>query len=129
MPLDHYIPQVHLKNFYSPVLGDRMYATRKSDLKSFTPTSKSVCGIEDGSSNAYLREDRLIEEFLKAIEPKYNAALAKLTEDRIDADCIYAIGGFVAYVLCCSPAGMRIQAGPLKSLVETEAAILEQKGL
>ncbi len=43
MPLDHYIPQVHLKNFYSPVLGDRMYATRKSDLKSFTPNSKSVC--------------------------------------------------------------------------------------
>jgi hypothetical protein len=27
MPLDHYIPQVHLKNFYSPVLGNQMYAT------------------------------------------------------------------------------------------------------
>jgi hypothetical protein len=56
MPLDHYIPQVHLKNFYSPVLGDRMYATRKSDLKSFTPSSKSVCGINDGSTDAYLKE-------------------------------------------------------------------------
>lgn len=34
MPLDHYIPQVHLKNFYSPLLGNRMYAMRKSDLRS-----------------------------------------------------------------------------------------------
>lgn len=129
MPLDHYIPQVHLKNFYSPVLGDRMYATRKSDLKSFTPNSKSVCGINDGSTNAYLKEDRAIEEFLKTIEPKYNEALAKLIGDKIDEQCIYTIGGFVAYVVSCSPAGMRIQSGPLKSIVETVAATMEARGL
>ncbi|MGA2302082.1 MAG: DUF4238 domain-containing protein [Candidatus Acidiferrum sp.] len=129
MPLDHYIPQVHLKNFYSPVLGDRMYATRKSDLKSFTPNSKSVCGINDGSTNAYLKEDRAIEEFLKTIEPKYNEALAKLIGDKVDEQCIYTIGGFVAYVVSCSPAGMRIQSGPLKSIVETVAATMEARGL
>jgi hypothetical protein len=129
MPLDHYIPQVHLKNFYSPVLGDRMYATRKSDLKSFTPNSKSVCRINDGSTNAYLKEDRAIEEFLKTIEPKYNEALAKLIGDKIDEQCIYTIGGFFAYVVSCSPAGMRIQSGPLKSSVETVAATMEARGL
>ena len=129
MPLDHYIPQVHLKNFYSPVLGDRMYATRKSDLKSFTTKSKSVCVIDDGSTNAYLKEDREIEEFLKKIEPKYNEALAKLIEDKIDEQCIYTISGFVAYVVSCSPAGMRIQSGPLKSSVETVAAMMEARGL
>lgn len=129
MPLDHYIPQVHLKNFYSPILGDRMYATRKSDLKSFAPNSKSVCRIPDGSTNAYLREDRAIEEFLKTIEPKYNEALAKLIGDKIDEQCIYTIGGFVAYVVSCSPAGMRIQSGPLRSIVETVAATMEARGL
>ncbi len=129
MPLDHYIPQVHLKNFYSPVLGDRMYATRKSDLKSFTPNSKSVCGINDGSTNAYLKEDRAIEEFLKTIEPKYNEALAKFIGGKIDEQCIYTIGGFVAYVVSCSLAGMRIQSGPLKSSVETVAATMEARGL
>ena len=129
MPLDHYIPQVYLKNFYSPALGDRMYATRKSDLKSFTPNSKSVCRIPDGSTNAYLKEDRAIEEFLKTIEPKYNEALAKLIGDKIDEQCIYTIGGFVAYVVSCSPAGMRIQSGPLKSSVETVAATMEARGL
>jgi hypothetical protein len=130
MPLDHYIPQVHLKKFYSPLLGDRMmYATRKSDLILFTTKSKSVCVIDDGSTNAYLKEDQAIEEFLKTIEPKYNEALAKLIGGKIDEQCIYTIGGFVAYVVSCSPAGMRIQSGPLKSSVETVAATMEARGL
>jgi hypothetical protein len=129
MPLDHYIPQVHLKKFYSPALGDRMYATRKSDLKSFTQNSKNVCRINDGSTNAYLKEDRAIEKFLKTIEPEYNRALAKLIEDKIDEQCIYAVAGFVAYVVSCSPAGMRIQSGPLKSSVETVAAMMGARGV
>jgi hypothetical protein len=130
MPLDHYIPQVHLKKFYSPVLGgEQMYAMRKSDLRSFTTKSKSVCRINDGSTNAYLIEDRTIEEFLKSIEPKYNEAFAKLTEGKIDKQCVYTIAGFVAYVVSCSPAGMRIQSGPLKSSVETVAAMMEARGL
>lgn len=129
MPLDHYISQVHLKKFYSPALGDLMYAIRKSDLKTFTPNSKVVCGINDGSTNAYLREDRAIEEFLKTIEPNYNSALDKLIADKIDAECIYTIAGFVAYVISCSPAGMRIHSGPLKSTVETTAVMIEAQGL
>jgi len=129
MPLDHYIPQVHLKKFYSPALGDQMYATRKSDLKSFTPNSKNVCAINDGSTNAYLKEDRAIEEFLKTIEPEYNQALARLTENKIDEQCVYTISGFVAYVASCSPAGMRIESGPLKSTVETLATMVEARRL
>jgi hypothetical protein len=129
MPLDHYVPQVHLKKFYSPVLGDRMYAIRKTDLKIFTPNSKVVCGINDGSTNAYLREDRAIEEFLKTIEPKYNAALDKLADEKFDNECVYTIAGFVASVIACSPAGMRISSGPLKSMVETRATRLDAQGL
>ena len=129
MPLDHYVPQVHLRNFYSPTLGSLMYAIRKSDLKSFTPNAQSVCRIEDGSTNLYLREDRAIEEFLRGIEPKYNPALAKLAADNIDQECVYAIAGFVAYVLACSPAGMRILSDPLKGTVEEAIGILDSKGV
>ena len=127
--LDHYVSQVHLKKFYSPVLGERMYAIRKSDLKCFTPNSKGVCGIHDGSTNAYLREDRAIEEFLKTIEPNYNSALEKLIAGKIDDDCIYTISGFVAYVITCSPGGMRVHSGPLKSTVEVTAAMMDARGL
>jgi hypothetical protein len=129
VPLDHYVSQVHLRKFYSPKIGEeRMYAMRKSDLKSFQPNSKSVCRIEDGSTNAYLKEDRAIEEFLKTIEPKYNEALSKLIEDKIDAECVYTLAGFAAYVSACSPAGMRIQSGPMKSTLEAAAAIVEAHG-
>jgi hypothetical protein len=129
MPLDHYLPQVHLKKFYSPVLCNRMYAIRKRDLKVFTPRSEDVCRIMDGSTNAYLREDRAVEDFLKTIEPNYNVALEKLIAREVDNTCIYTIAGFVASVISCSPAGMRIGSGPLRSTVEITAAMMEARGV
>lgn len=129
MPLDHYIPQVHLKKFYSSELGELMYAIRKDDLKEFTPNSKSVCRIEDGSTNSYLSEDRIVEEFLKTIEPKYNESLTKLETESIDQECIYTIAGFVAFVGTCSPAAMRIFSGPIKDVAEISAAVLDSKGV
>lgn len=129
MPLDHYVSQVHLKNFYSPDLDGLMYAIRKSDLKSIRTKSQDVCRIEDGSTNAYLKEDRAIEEFLKGVEPRYNSSLVKLRQNKIDQECVYCIAGFVAYVVSCSPAGMRIQSGPIKASLESTAAILDKQGL
>src|SRR5712691_5447574 len=123
MPLDHYVSQVHLRKFYSPALGNRLlYAIRKSDLRAFTPDSGAVCGIQDGSTNAYLRENRAIEDFLKTIEPNYNAALDKLSAGEVDRECVYTLAGFVAYVAAGSPAGMRIQSEPLKGIVEVTGA-------
>jgi len=106
-----------------------MYAVRKDDLKEITPNSESVCRIEDGNTNAYLRDDRVIEEFLKTIEPKYNSSLNKLETGNIDRECIYTIAGFVAFVSACSPAGMRIYSEPLKNVVENTMLMLDAKGL
>jgi hypothetical protein len=78
LALDHYVSQVHLRQFYAPALDGLMYATKKSDLKSFCCDSKSVCRIEDNSTNAYLANDREVEDFLIGVEPKYNASVAKL---------------------------------------------------
>lgn len=127
MALDHYVPQVHLKNFYSSSLGDLMYAIRKSDLKAFTPNSESVCRIEEGSTNSYLREDRIVEKFLKEIEPNYNKSIAKLNANDIDVGGIFTISGFVAYIITCSPAGMRINSNLLKGTVEETTRVLDSK--
>jgi hypothetical protein len=129
MPLDHYVSQVHLKNFYSPVLGNWLYAVRKSDLKKFTPRSDDVCRIEDGSTNGYLREDRVVEEFLHTIEPKYNAALAKLRDGDPDEQSVYVIAGFVAYVASCAPAAMRIGTPQLDSVLRSTAETLDRQGI
>lgn len=119
MPLDHYVSQVHLKNFYSPNLDGLMYAIRKSDLKKFPTKSQDVCRIEDGSTNAYLKESRVIEEFLKEVEPRYNSALDKLRRRKLDEESIFSIAGFAAYVAACSPAAMRLGAGPLRETVHS----------
>ena len=129
MPLDHYVSQVHLKNFYSPALNGHMYAIRKSDLKKFPCAARDVCRIEDGSTNAYLKEDRAIEDFLLDVEPKYNASVAKLRDDKIDRESIYAVAGFIAYVASCSPAAMRINTGPLQGTVAAGVAVLDKQGL
>jgi hypothetical protein len=128
MALDHYVSQVHLKNFYSPLLGEAFYAIRKAELKIFHQSSNGVCRIEENSTNAYLREDRIVEEFLKTIEPKYNIAINELQGSNISADCIYVVAGFVSYVLVCSPAGMRIQSQPIKASVEETAKLMDAKG-
>jgi Protein of unknown function (DUF4238) len=108
MALDHYVSQVHLKRFNSPALGDLMHAIRKSDLKQFTPNAKNVCRTDEGSTNEYLTEPRAIEEFLKTVERKYNAAIATIEAGTPDKDAIYVVAGFTAYLLTCSPAAMRL---------------------
>jgi hypothetical protein len=105
-----------------------MYATRKSDLKSFCCNSKSVCRIEDGSSNGYLRKDRLIEDFLRVVEPRYNQSVRKVYKGSFDQECIFSIAGFVAYILACSPAAMRIFSDPLRAAVDAHAILLDRRG-
>jgi Protein of unknown function (DUF4238) len=128
MALDHYVSQVHLKNFYAPTLGEKMYGIRKRDLREFSCSAKDVCRIADNSTNAYLVHDRAIEDFLRTIEPKYNHSVTKLRDGRIDADSIYVIVGFIGYVATCSPAGMRIHSEPLRRSVEATAAVLDAEG-
>ncbi len=123
MALDHYVSQVHLRKFYSPDLRERMYAIRKSDQKRFTPDSKSVCRIDEGSTNPYLSEARAVEDFLKLIEPNYNGALRAIDSGPLAPDDIFAIAGFVAYVSSCSPASLRIYAGPLEELAKDHAIV------
>lgn len=128
MPLDHYVSQVHLRNFYSEKLGQRMYAMRKSDLKQFQPNSESICRLEDGNTNKYLVEPRAIEEFLKTVEPNYNAAIEALGNRKPDQSAVHAVAGFVAYVVACSPTGMRLQAAQLRASVEVTGRVLEEQG-
>ncbi len=105
-----------------------MFAIRKSDLKAFSPDAHSVCRIEDGSTNEYLQEPRVIEEFLKGVEPKYNEAIDRLTKSTFDSTALYALSGFIAYVLSCSPAGMRLQSSPLQKIVEVTGQHIDKEG-
>lgn len=128
MPLDHYVSQVHLRNFYSPVLQNWMHAVRKSDLKAFTPRSEDVCRIEDGNTNAYLQSARAVEDFLLSVEPRYNAALGTLRGREPDAAAVHTMAGFAAYVSTCAPAAIRIGTAPLQSVLQATAEMLDRQG-
>jgi hypothetical protein len=129
MPLDHFVPQVHLRNFNSAALGEKMYGIKKSDLEKFPCSSKDVCRILDGSTNSYLLQDRAIEAFLKTVEPGYNAAIAEIESGDVSRDSVYVVAGFAAYVACCSPGGMRIHQEPLQKTVEAGAEIMDRQGV
>jgi Protein of unknown function (DUF4238) len=129
MALDHYISQVHLKRFYSPALNNLMHAIRKSDFKKFTPKAKDVCRLDEGSTNDYLTDPRAIEEFLKAVEGGYNSAVFALEAGKPDREAIYVAAGFLAYVLTCSPAAMRINTVPILGTLETVTKLAGKKGL
>ena len=129
MALDHYVSQVHLKRFYAPALnGKKMYCFRKSDGLTFPCDARDVCRIPDGSTNSYLAEPRLIEDFLKLIEPKYNWACDLLVGGKIDPDGIFVIAGFAAFVAACSPTAMRMAVEPLKANVLITAELMDRMG-
>ena len=106
MALDHYVSQVHLKRFYSPELGELMYAIRKGDLKSFTPNSKAVCRTDEGNTNDFLTEPRAIEEFLKTIEGKYNRSVSLLEAGNANNEAVYVTAGFLSYLLIPTAIGI-----------------------
>ena len=61
---------------------------------------QDVCRIEEGSANAYLTKDRAIEEFLKEVEPRYNASLAKLRENKMEQEAIASLSMLLDYHRC-----------------------------
>lgn len=129
MPLDHFVSQVHLKRFYAADLsGKKMHAFRKSDGRTFPCGSEDVCRIADGNTNEFLHEPRLVEDFLKMIEPRYNASCAALLAGKVSQNDIFVIAGFVAYVMACSPAAMRLGAAPMDAMLPLEMALMERAG-
>lgn len=129
MALDHFVSQVHLKRFYAPSLdGRKMYAFRKSDGLTFPCDSRDVCRIPEGSTNNYLQEPRLIEDFLKMIEPNYNEACNLLQSGQIDPDAVFVVAGFAAFVSACSPTAMRLSTGPLQASVRVGGEIMDRVG-
>ncbi len=130
MPLDHYVPQTHLRHFYSPALeGKKMFGIRKRDLHIFPCSAKDVCREMDGSTNPFLVNERAIEGFLAHIEPLYNPSVECLRRGGpLDDQTIFALAGMTAYLSSCTPASARVRSDFLKASVEVTIGILEKRG-
>ncbi|MDD2764934.1 MAG: DUF4238 domain-containing protein [Opitutaceae bacterium] len=126
MALDHYVPQVHLKNFNNS--DGVLHAMLKRDQKTFTNHAKAFCRIEDNSTNKYLTEQRAIEDFLQVIEPKYNESIEKIRTGSIDPETVFVVSGFIAYMMWFSPAGMRINKDPMEHTLDEVGRRLDAQG-
>ncbi len=106
-----------------------MYGFRKSDDAQFICGSEDVCRIADGSTNEFLTEPRILEEFLRGVEPFYDRACTAIAEGNFDIDDIVIIAGFVAFVIGTSPTAMRLGAESLSRLARTEVELLDRNGI
>ena len=130
MPLDHFVSQVHLRKFYAATLDfKKMYAWRKSKRTPFFCDARDVCRIPDGSTNEYIAEPRAAEEFLRLVEPRYNQACAAALSGKMVFEDVFSLAGFVAFVSTCSPTAIRLGRQSIAALVDTQARLLDERGL
>lgn len=128
MALDHYVSQVYLKQFLHQPDKRLLYAVRKSDLKTFTPRTKDVCRTEQGSTNAFLKENRVVEEFLRTIEPAYEPCLVRTMRGTVDMESISVFAGFLAYILTYTPTALRMFDPPVRAALEKVIQNLDGSG-
>lgn len=129
MALDHYVPQVYLRHWISGENGPLLNVSRKSNFKRFTPRTKDICAIPEGNTNRLLDDPQKIENALKAIEPKYNKALASFKNGQFDEESIWTISGFIACILVASPTALRLNNPFLKAILRDMAVGLERRNL
>lgn len=129
MALDHFVSQVHLRKFYAAALDQRkLFAWRKSSLKTFICDARDVCRIPEGSTNLYISEPRALEEFLRLVEPRYNRACAAAQNGRLEFEDVFSLAGFTAFVGACSPTAVRIGRESITALVDTQARVMDENG-
>lgn len=129
MPLDHYVPRVHLRKFYSAELTFRkLYRYPKSKAVCHPCGAEDVCRLQEGNTNTYIEDPRAIEEFLKLVEPKYNIAVENLLNGSHTFEDVLSIIGFCAYVSTCTPCAIRVGRDHLGAMVGEYAKALEARG-
>ena len=130
MALDHFVSQVHLRKFYAKALNrQKMYAWRKSNLDHFICDARDVCRIPEGSTNQYIAEPRAAEEFLRLVEPRYNAACAAALTGSLEFEDVFSLAGFTAFIVGCSPTAIRLGRRGIAALVDTQARLLDENGM
>lgn len=130
LALDHYVSQVHLRKFYAEAANFRkMFAYRKSDGAQFPCGAEDVCRIEGGSTNTFLNESRILEEFLEKVEPHYSRACESLSSGNVQMDDVLVIAGFASFVIGCSPTAMRLGSCSLNHLAQSEIELMDGIGI
>lgn len=129
MAKDHYVAQTYLRSFKIPDQKiDSVNAWQKSKQKKLPPIPiKSICYEEDWSTNPYFAENpRIVEDFLKQIEPQWPECVRQLSENTYDLDTKYLISGYLAFLRTYTPTAARLGTSHLSSMVGQMYKTLEE---
>jgi len=129
MPLDHFVPCVYLRNFYSPKLGRRFYCWRKSKNDRFVPKAEDVCRFRDHNTLPYLDNPRAVEDYIAPVEHCWNKSLNQFCTKTHDPTVILNICKMLSYILVCSPTMLRLGGENLVSNVQAVTDIADRAGL
>jgi len=109
MAQDHFIAQTYLKHFGDPDRGGMLHAYRKSDGAKFHCWPQTICREWDGDLNpTWLKEPALLGQFRKIFEPLWNVAAETLLSKTPSAQDRFAIAGYAANLMTCTPTWRRI---------------------
>jgi hypothetical protein len=108
MSNDHFVAQTYLRHFGDPSRGDVMYAYRKSTGDEFPCHPRAACHEWDGDLNPLLRSPELLGDYRKLFEPKWRLSVATLLENALSAEDKFAISGYFANLMVCTPAWIRV---------------------
>jgi hypothetical protein len=108
MSNDHFVAQIYLRHFGDPARGGMMYAYRKSKRDEFPCHPRAVCHEWDGDLNPLLASPELLGDYRKLFEPRWRASVATLLENVLSPDDKFAISGYFANLMVCTPAWIRV---------------------
>ena len=111
MSNDHFVAQTYLRHFGDPSRGHIMHAYRKSKGDEFPCHPKDVCHEWDGDTNPLLSSPQFLGVYRKLFEPKWRLSVATLLENVLSAEDKFAISGYFANLLVCTPTWIRVGRG------------------
>jgi hypothetical protein len=110
MANDHFVAQTYLKHFGDASRGGILHGYQKSTGRNFPCWPYDVCREWEGDLNPVLIKPALLGDFRMLFEPRWDAAIAALHSRKLGAEDRFAISGYFANLMVCTPAWRRVAA-------------------
>lgn len=128
MPKDHYVSQTYLRNFTNKEGLLIPYYKGKRVVVGKAASPASVCYRDNGNTNTYFSDERVVEGYIDQLEKNWNSNLDKLFRGDVDSTCRSEISAYLAYLRTNTPTAIRQSQERLAGLTGDFAKYLASTG-